>query len=297
MEFRQLTTFQTVARTLSFSKAARDLDYAQSTVSAQIHALESQLHVSLFDRLGKQVALTEAGKRLLTYADQLLSLAGEAITAVSDTDTPQGALIISAPETLCIFRLPKLLRTFQQLYPQVQLTFASSPHQTIIHSLQSGQMDIAIVLDEPIDHPAVHVEHLIKEEVVLVAHPEHPFAQKERIYPTDLVNEKMLLTEADCTYRLYFERKLAQEGIRLSSPVEFHSVVAIRECVKAGLGISLMPRIAIAAELKRGELTILPWAGDRLEGMMTQLVWHKDKWISPAMQAFLDAARKTLPFT
>ncbi len=293
MELRQLNTFHMVARTLSFSKAANELDYAQSTVSAQIQALENELNVSLFDRLGKQITLTDAGTKMLTYAEQLLSLANEAQTAVSTTDIPQGTLTISAPETLCIYRLPKLLRTFQQLYPQVQLIFTPSPYKTIVPSLQSGQMDIAIVLDEPCNNPAVHVETLIQERIMLVSHPEHPFAKKTAVYPADLAQEKMYLTEADCTYRMLFERKLADEGIRIAPPAEFHSVVAIKECVKAGLGLSLLPMVAIESELKSGALVALPWQGDSLD-MVTQLIWHRDKWVSPTMQAFLEVTRMTL---
>src|SRR2546421_3651462 len=105
MDLRQLNTFRLVATTLSFTRAAAALSYAQSSVTAQIQSLEDELGVQLFDRLGRRVALTDAGLRLLRYADRLLDLAEEARAAVADGGDPLGSLCISAPETLCIYRL------------------------------------------------------------------------------------------------------------------------------------------------------------------------------------------------
>ena len=100
----------------------------------------------------------------------------------------------------------------------------------------------------------------------------------------------MILTEANWTYRLLLERLLAQNGVRLPSPMEFHSVEAIKQCVMSGIGMTFLPQVAVANEIKNGQLIALPWAGDPVENV-TQVVWHKDKWVSPALQAFLDVTR------
>src|SRR4051794_25715284 len=113
MDLRQLKTFRAVADSLSFTRAADALDYAQSSVTAQIRALEDELGVRLFDRLGRRVALTEAGLRLLAYADKMLDLADEAAHAIAEGDEPSGQLIIAAPETLSTYRLPPLLKQFR----------------------------------------------------------------------------------------------------------------------------------------------------------------------------------------
>src|SRR5437667_9141173 len=120
MELRQLTTFRMVATTLSFSRAAQILNYVQSSVTTQIQVLEEELGVRLFDRLGKRVALTDAGKRFLPYAEKILSLSEEARQAVADEEVPTGSLTISASETLCTYRLPALLRQFHDRFPQVK---------------------------------------------------------------------------------------------------------------------------------------------------------------------------------
>src|SRR6266496_4132793 len=113
MELRQLTTFRMVASTLSFSRTAMALNYVRSSVTTQIQVLEEELGVSLFDRLGKRVALTDAGKRLLLYAEKILDLAHEARSAVTAEEMPTGSLTISASDTLCTYRLPAVLRQFR----------------------------------------------------------------------------------------------------------------------------------------------------------------------------------------
>jgi DNA-binding transcriptional LysR family regulator len=127
MELRQLSMFKMLATTLSFTHTAAALGYVQSNVSAQIQALEEELGTPLVDRLGKQIALTDAGQRFLPYVEQVLTLVEEARMAVSGKDEPMGTLTISAPETLCTYRLPHLLSSFQQCYPQVRLLFRPCP--------------------------------------------------------------------------------------------------------------------------------------------------------------------------
>lgn len=121
MEIRQLKTFQVAAATLNFSGTAETLNYAQSTVSSQIGALEQELGVQLFDRIGKSVLLTTAGQTLLDYTQQILKLADEAQQVVAGSDIPAGTLTIGAPESLCVYRLPPVLRRFREEYPQVTI--------------------------------------------------------------------------------------------------------------------------------------------------------------------------------
>ena len=124
MELRQLATFRLIAQTQSFSRTAAALNYAQSTVSAQIQGLEEELGIPLFDRLGKRVALTEAGQRLLGYAEKILDLAAEARFSITSEETLTGTLTISAAETLCTYRLPAILREFRTSPPSGRLNAA-----------------------------------------------------------------------------------------------------------------------------------------------------------------------------
>lgn len=291
MELRQLTTFQLVARTLSFTRSAVILNYAQSSVTAQIHALEEELGVTLFDRLGRRVALTDAGRRLLEYADQLLGLAAEAQVAVAASEEPGGRLTISAPDTLCTYHLPAVLRTFRERYPAVRLTLRPCPVADLRQAVREGTLDVAFLLDEPVQASSLHVEELVTEPLWILAPPDHPLATKSAIDLADLDREPALFTEVGCAYRSLFERALADAGVSLQTSFEFASVEAIKQSVMAGLGITILPSVAVRREVAEGLLVALPYRDHPLE-VVSQMVWHKDKWVSPALRALITVSRE-----
>src|SRR5262245_6607481 len=293
MELRHLSTFRVVAMNGSFTRAALALGYAQSSVTAHIQALEAELGVPLFDRLGKQIVLTAAGRRCPTYATQLLDLAEEARTTATAGDEPTGMLTISAPETLCTYRLPVLLRLFRDRFPRVRLVFRPARPANLRRYVREGEIDIAFTLDEPLQAPNLRVEPLVPEPVVLVAPPDHALAPRSSVRPADLIGESMLLTEAGCAYRDLFERALAAAGVAPRDTMEFGSVEAIKQCVIAGMGLAVLPAVAVARELTLGQLVALRWAESPLE-VVTQMVWHAERWQSPALRAFLELARETL---
>lgn len=293
MELRQLNTFRSVARELNFTRAAEALSYAQSSVTAQVQSLEEELGVPLFERLGKRVTLTEAGRRLLSYADRILHLADEARAAVPHVQEPAGTLIIGAAESLCAYRLPPVLALLRERYPQVRVIFRPDCTLNLARSLGDGQLDLAFILQEPSDPEHLVVEQLLPEEMVLLAYPRHPLAALDEVVAQDLAGQTLLKTEAGCCYRLQLERMLAEAEVQADTSMEFASVEAIKQCVIAGMGISLLPRVTVAAELEQGQLVALPWAGPRFR-VVTHVAWHKDKWVSPAMRAFLEVTREGL---
>jgi DNA-binding transcriptional LysR family regulator len=293
MDLRQLATFRMVATTLSFTRAAAALNYVQSSVTAQIQALEEELGVPLFDRLGKRVALTDAGKRLLWYAEKLLTLADEARVAVTSDTEIMGTLTISAPETLCTYRLPALLRQMRERFPGVRLLFRPLPPIELRRSVVEGLIDVAFLLDVPFQAGGLTVEPLIYEPLVLIAPANHRLACAGAVHPADLEGEPVLLTEAGCAYRRLFERSLSRAGVYPASTLEFGSVEAIKQCVMAGIGLSVLPAIVAAADIAQGRLVTLNWTEPGF-GVLTQMAWHRDKWQSPALSAFLAMSRELL---
>jgi DNA-binding transcriptional LysR family regulator len=293
MELHQLETFRTVAKTLSFTRAAAGLNYAQSTVSAQIQALEEELGVTLFDRLGRRVNLTAAGVLLLEYAERLLSLAAEAQTRVSGQDGLTGSLTISAPETLCTYRLPEVLRRFRSRFPHVQLIIGYSNPAELLDQLGKGLVDIGFLIGEPLRRANLVVEALVEEPLLVVAQPEHRLARLPLVEPEELARETLLLTEAGCAYRLLFERVLASAGVQPVSRLEFHSVGAIKQSAIAGLGLAVLPEVTVAAEIAWGQLVRLNLAGPEMT-VVTQVYWHKDKWLSPTLSALLELVREVV---
>ena len=287
-DLRQIRTFRAVAAARSFTRAAVALNYAQSSVTAQVRGLEDSLGVPLFDRLGRRVELTTAGRQFLHYADKLLALAEEAKLSVHGDGEPAGPLTVSASESLLTYRLPKLLRTFQRRYPAVQLSLRTSTHSTAAAPVDSG-VDIALTIDEPIESEDVIVRRLRPEPMVAAVCAGHALAKRKQIGASDLVDHQILLTDPSCSYRTLFERTLLAEGARVSKFQEFASVEAIKQCALAGMGVGILPQVVVKAELNRGSLVALRWPNERM-CVYTQLVRHKAKWNSPVMQAFWDLA-------
>jgi DNA-binding transcriptional LysR family regulator len=294
MEFRQLHTFRLVARTRSFTKAAALANYTQSTVSAQIKALEESLGVTLFDRLGREVSLTMAGKAFCRYAEKLLELADEAREVVAGQGEPAGILTISAPESLCTYRLPDILHLFRRKYPQVEIFISQEYDRTrLSEALHRGEVDLGFLMSSPYQAPGLRVEQLLREAMVIAARPHHPLAGRRSVSLEDLREETFIFTEPTCSYRALFEQALRAANVHPKNAIEFHSIEAIKKCVLSGVGIAFLPWIAVQRELAGKQLVALKWHDQELE-VVTQMVCHKDKWLAPAMGAFMDMARNTL---
>lgn len=294
MELRQLETFRLVARTRSFTKAAALANCTQSTVSAQIKILEGSLGVRLFDRLGREVSLTVAGRELSRYAEKLLALADETREAVAGHGEPAGTLTISAPESLCTYRLPGILNQFRGRHPGVEVLISQGYGGTRLgEALRQGEVDLGFLLSPPHEAIGLRVEPLVREEMVIIARPGHPLAGRRAVSLQDLREETFIFTEPACSYRAPFEQALRAAQVHPKNTVEFHSVEAIKQCVMSGVGVARLPRIAVRRELAGKELVELRWKSTHPE-IVTQMIWHKDKWLSPAMAAFMDMVRTAL---
>ena len=310
MELRQVETFRAVAEELSFSRAAAKLGYVQSSVSAQVAGLERELGAPLFDRLGRRIVLTDTGEVLLAYSRRLLALAVEAREAVADAGAGSGAITgsvtVSAPETLLTYRLPKLLALFHERHPRVRLSVRPSAVGRLVGSarraLEEGTVDVAFVLDAPLEGRLeatdLASEVLVAEDVSVVAPSFHALAPSSAVIPEDLAGEAVLLPEAPesgCAYRGQFERSLAEAGVLPRETMEFQSIEAVKRCVAAGMGISVLPSVAVGSEIESGALAPLGWKGSF--EVLTQMAWHEGRWRSPAFRAFLGVAGEVFATT
>lgn len=269
------------------------LGYVPSNVTMQIKALEDELGVRLFDRLGKQLVLTAAGKRFLTHIQGVLNKLDEARSVVHDNEVLSGTLTISANEVICAYRLPAVFQRFRLQHPGVRLIFRSVPNQELKQTLFEGTADVVFMLDEPIRSSGLAVEPLVEETFRLLAAPDHPLAKRTELQLEDFHGEVFLTNEKGCPYRTMFDRSFEKEGIDSITYLEFQSAEAIKQCAISGIGIAFLPEIVAEAEAERGKLVALPWQIPDLH-VYTQMSWHKDKWLSPIMLSFIEAAREVL---
>jgi len=287
MELRQLKIFVAVAEEGSFTRAAEKMGYAQSNMTTQIRLLEEEFHTKLFERLGKRIALTTEGEKLLDHARRLLRYAAEVQAEMTAAPEPGGILNIGIAESLCIFKLPSLLKEYSRYYPQVKLVIRQGTPLDFQRWLRDNTIDVAFSLDVMIKDEDLTTRVLCEEPMIIVGNPEHPLLEKGFIELKDIAQESFIFTERDCSYRSIMENYLADSKIHLGSSYEFDSVEAIKQFVISGLGISLLPYAAVEKELSLGNMVDLNLTGTKIE-MYTQLVYHKNKWLSPSLSALLD---------
>ena len=291
MELRHLLTFRTVASTLNFSRAAEVLNYVPSNVTTQIKALEEELGVRLFDRLGKHLVLTTSGKRFLTHIQDVLEKLDEARSSVHNNELLTGTLSISANEVLCAYRLPAVFQLFRSRHPGVRLIFRSVPNQELKQTLFDGAADVVFMLDEAILSSGLIVEPLLEETFRLFVAPDHPLAKRTALQPKDFHKEVVLVNEKGCPYRTMFDQSFEKKGIDSLTYLEFQNAETIKQCAMTGIGIAFLPEIAVEAEVERGDLVALPWQNPDLH-VYTHMAFHKEKWLSPIIESFIEAARE-----
>ncbi|MGC2403005.1 MAG: LysR family transcriptional regulator [Acidobacteriaceae bacterium] len=292
MEVRQLKTFCVLAEELNFTRTAERVHTVQSNVTSQIKGLEDELGSPLFDRLGKRVVLTEAGRRFRPYAEKALAAMDQGLRAAKFGSEPAGPLHIYAPESVLTYRLPEVLKLFRKKYPRVELIFRPESDNPLAAELECGKIDLAITMSDSVDSGQLSSLAMRSEDIYLFATPDHPLATK-KVYPKDLVDQTLLLTEAGCGYRKKLDLQLAAANIRPQHITEFSSVEAIKQCVTAGLGIGLLPEVVIACELKKKQFALMNWHKGKMS-IGTHVLWHKDKWISGGMEAFLEILKARL---
>lgn len=296
MELKHLATFLAVARELSFTRAAHDLDYVQSSVTAHIKALESDLGVPLFERLGRRVVLTDAGRELRPRAQHLVGYAEQTkeavVGATTDPREIRGTLRIAAPESLCAYRLPAVLGALKQQFPLLRVVFGPAGRATLIAGLEDGTLDAGFLLEETVDHPTVVAERMTQEPLRLVTHPAHPLAAREQVGTEELAEETLLVIERGCAQRDVIDRELHRAGAHPAT-MEFVSVEALKRCAAAGLGVALVPGATVADETRRGELAVLPWEVQPV--LSVHYVQHKDRHPTLVLRTLADLARAAWP--
>lgn len=287
MELRQLITFCKITHLKSYLKAAEDLGYAQSTITIQIQLLEKELGIKLFEKIGRNMELTSKGLIFLEYAEKIINLSSEAKVAVADKDTPKGTLKIGVVESLCTIKLPELLKDFHMKYPEVEVIIKIGTCSDLHTMLKNNAVDLIFTLGELIKDQDLISCMCYKEEMAVLASPLNKLKDKLKLTLKDIVAEPLILTEKGCSYRGVFEEMFRKENLQLHLALEIGSIETIKTFVMNNLGITLLPVMTVENELNRGKLVKLNLS-DCDFNMMTQILYHRNKWLTPAMNAFIE---------
>lgn len=291
MDLTYFHTFREVLKCQSFTKAAEELGYAQSSVTTQIQKLEQAYGVPLFERYGRRMRLTAAGEALWELVRPMLDLYAESKEKIGHQVA--GNLSIGTIESLAAFYLPPYLQQWQAAFPLKHITLHSVNEAALLDRVKEGDFDMGILLDRQSQTSSLDCVTIREEPLVLVAKPGHPLEGTETISIADLQGLSFVVAEETCLYRASFIRLLKDNGVDFRISFELGSLEAIKQCVLYGLGIALLPQIAVTEEVRKGTLIVLPFTHPELR-FYIQLVFHRKKWMSLSHTFFMELLKKGL---
>lgn len=291
MEIRNMKAFLNVAELQSFTKAAELSGYSQSAITVQIKQLEKELGVQLFERIGKQVKLTNYGETFLQQAIVILKEIEIAKEIVHTNEAPAGNLDIGVIESLSTSVLPDILIEFQQKYPHVSTTIKTGLNSEMYEMIKNNQIDLIYFLDEKLNFPK-WIKVLEKEEpIVFVTSSKNPFLNHKDTTLQMVLEEPLILSEKGLSYRYDLEQYLASKNMELHPVLEIGNTDVILKLILNNYGISFLPYYVVQELVEQGELTILDIKEVNVT-MWSQVVYHKNKLLTPQMKAFIDMLKE-----
>lgn len=286
MDIKILTTFIHVAELNSFTKAAEALGYSQSTVSFQIKQLESELHSQLFERVNHTVALTEKGREVLKYAHEIRRLTRELEENMQEEKSVKGHVRLAMADSLCDSLLREEFLEFRKLYPGITLKIIAAGTEEMFRLLNHNEADAILTLDNHIYNTEYVIVREEKMGMHFVASPDSPLCRRESIHVRELVTQPFILTEKGMSYRRRMDEKLAEMSLEIQPVLEIGSAGLICTLVEQGVGISFLPDYVTQAEVEAGKMSYLHVNDFEIE-VWKQLLYHRDKWVSPQMESVL----------
>lgn len=295
MELRNLITFTHVAELGSFTKAAEQLGYSQSTISFQIKQLEEELDCLLFERINHTITLTERGHELMAYTHQVRALTDEFIESLNREETLSGHIHIVTPDSVCDDMVTTHYIDFHTKYPNISIKFTTADTNVMFDMLDHNEADVIITLD----NHAYNKDYIIAKEEQLSMHfvtnANSKFAEKSNLSIHDIANEPFILTEYGQGYRRVFDRELAKKSIEITPVLEIGRTDIITSLLAQGDMISFLPDFVTKPLVDEGILCYLDISDMKTE-IWKQLIYHKNKWLSKSLKTFI-AYMKTAAFS
>ena len=286
MEIRNLITFVHVAELNSFTKAAKLLDYSQSTVSFQIKQLENELGCLLFERINHTITLTEKGNELLSFAQQIRYLTDEFNQRQLAPREVSGLLRIVTSDSICEEMMLRNYRDFHGRYPYISLQYTTADTDAMFQMLDRNEADLMMALDSRVHHK----DYIIaKEEPVpmhFVTGAASPYASSKIMQLKDIVSCPFILTEHGIGYRRVFDERLAMHSLNVQPILEIARTDIIVSMLENGLGVSFLPDFVTAQKVNEGKLVYLD-VPEMKADIWKQLIYHKNKWITESMKSVI----------
>ena len=287
MDLRALQIFMEVAELKSFTRAGERLGYSQPTVSFQIRQLEQELGVPLFDRIGHTVSLTDAGREALGYAQRICNLSREMVAGSREERTVSGDIRLGMADSLCYPLIARDFARFRQEYPQITLQIFDAGTGELFRMLDHNEVDLICTMDSRV----FDTSYVTADEETIGAHfvvsAGNPLAGRKKMAVEPLLQQPFLLTEKGMSYRRLMDEKLAARSLEVRPVLETARADLICELVAQDMGISFLPDYVTEPAVRSGRLVRLEVEDFRVT-VWKQLVYRRDKWLSPQMKAMID---------
>ncbi len=287
MELRNLITFINVAELGSFTKAAEQLGYSQSTISFQIKQLEEELDCLLFERINHTITLTERGRELVSYAHRIRVLTDEFKENLEGEKECSGHIHIVTPDSVCDDMINRYYIDFHNKYPAISVKFTTADTSVMFDMLDHNEADIIITLDSH----SYHKDYVIAKEQPLsmhfVANANSKFAGAKNLSIHDIINEPFILTEYGQGYRRVFDKEIAKKSLEITPILEIGRTDMITSLIAQGDMLSFLPDFVTQDMIASGNLCYLDVCDMDVE-IWKQLIYHKNKWMSKSLRVFVD---------
>ena len=287
MELRNLITFMNVAELGSFTKAAEQLGYSQSTISFQIKQLEEELSCLLFERINHTVTLTQRGHELVSYAHRVRELTEEFKENIAEEKEISGHIHVVTPDSVCDDMIKRSYIDFHNKYPEISIKFTTADTSVMFDMLDHNEADVIITLDSH----SYHKDYVIAKEEPLsmhfVANASSKFAGKKNLSIHDIKNEPFILTEYGQGYRRVFDKELAKKSLEITPVLEIGRTDMITTLITESEMISFLPDFVTKEMVEAGKLCYLDICDMNIE-IWKQLIYHKNKWMSKTLRTFID---------
>ena len=293
MNTKYLLTLKAILETGSFQKAADSLNYTQSTVTFQMKQLEEELSIKLFEKIGRKMVLTQAGKDILPCFESILQAEEQIGNYGKKLSELTGTLRLAIPDSILIYNLQPFIRAFSQKAPRVQLVINSIPSGEINRSIVDGTADLGVNCEK--DHYPDTVVHkkLGTYQAMLVASPEADSRLLDFVTPHQRKPVSLICNEPEGYYQMDMDRYLEARDIRLEPYMKLQSIEAVKRCVMSNLGLAVVPTYSVEEELENGSL--IPVKTELDEKLYHSVyVYHKNKWLSPQMELALKFLKQTV---
>jgi DNA-binding transcriptional LysR family regulator len=275
VDLRQLEIIRAIADTGSFTAAGEKLHVSQSAISRQILLLEDELGEPVFHRIGRRIRITPAGESLLQLSNRVFQDLDETVAAISDKqESLRGTMRLVGGMTVCLYVFPALLAEVRRVHPSLDLKITVGSAERSIAMLRAGAGDLGL-LTLPVEATDLVAVPVLQEELLLVTYPSHPLAKKRQVAPADLNRESFILFETGSITRRIVEQFFMRERIEAEIVMETENVEIIKAMVRHGLGISIIPWQAAAADVRTKQLFCTRIAG--------QALYRETGWLYPKM--------------